>query len=503
MFAACFALALLPGLCFPQKSGTSPDQRLLTDLERRIERSDLSGVDQSLMNILIAKPDNIRALELLARLRSSQGRLSESRALYQRVLRLDPKATMAKVRAARIAYLLGNKDEGVQLLSAVDASGLDPTQRMQLSATYLLIGELQAALRIAESLPDGVRNTEGVPLLGEIYLRLNRLNEVKALVPLMRAGVAKGPLFAISCAEVLRGAGLYQEGISLLLSLPAASRNRVSVLLLLSRLEILSNNFAAARQHLASAARLHPKSADVLSLQAFVEHSSGSSEKALILITRARQTAPESPTVLADFVALTLRIGKPDLAYDSARTLYMQQPGNPEAQYLLGVAALQNGNLSAAREMLEPYVQSHLSDFRGCLALGTLYRLQRDTAKARSELARCNELDPANAEARTQLGLSYKSEGENPQAIDMFEQAVARAPNHPLAFRELGALYLESGDDVKARTMLERAAQIAPRDAETHFQLARLYNRVGETVLAKQHQEIFQKLRDERGKPAQ
>ena len=101
VFAAYFALALLPGLCFPQKSGTSPDQRSLTEIERRIERSDLSGVDQSLMSILIAKPDNIRALELLARLRSSQGRLSESRALYQRVLRLDPKATMAKVRAAR------------------------------------------------------------------------------------------------------------------------------------------------------------------------------------------------------------------------------------------------------------------------------------------------------------------------------------------------------------------------------------------------------------------
>ena len=301
---------------------------------------------------------------------------------------------------------------------------------MQLSATYLLAGELQDALRIAESLPDGVRTTEGVPLLGEIYLRLNRLNEVKGLVPLMRAGVAKGPLFAISCAEVLRGAGLYQEGISLLSSLPTASRNRVSVLLLLSRLEILSNNFAAAKQHLASAARLDPKSADVLSLQAFVEHSTGNSEKALTLITRARQSAPESPTVLADFVALTLRIGKLDLAYDAARTLNALQPGNPEAQYLLGVAALQNGNLSTAREMLEPYVQGHLSDFRGCLALGTLYRLQRETAKARSELARCNELDPANAEGanavRTVVQISRRK-----RASDRHVRAGSRTCSKP------------------------------------------------------------------------
>jgi len=502
-FAACFVLAVCTGSSFSQKPAAGSDQKILAEFDRRIERSDLTGLDQALMNFVIANPGNAKALELLARLRSRQGRLPESRALYQRVMQLDPKAAAARIHAARIAYLSGQKDEAHQLLRGVKASELNSTQQIELSATYLLAGDLQAAVRIAEGLPPQIRNTVGLPLLGEIYLRLNRLDAVKDLFPLMKKAVVRSPLVAVGCAEVLRGAGLYEEGIDLLSSLPPQTRNNLGVLLVLSRLEIMSSDFARARQHLVQAGRLDPNSADVLSMQAFVENSTGNAKQALTLITKARESAPSSPTVLADYIALTLRIGKPVLAYEAAQTLNLLQPENPESQYLLGIAALQSGNLGPARETLERYVQSHLSDFRGCLALGTVFRAQRETARARSELTRCNELDPANAEARLQLGLTYKSEGENKQAIDMLEQVVARAPDHSLALRELGALYLESGNDAKAREMLERSAQISPRDADTHFQLVRLYNRVGETGLAKQHQEIFQKLRGPWGKSAQ
>lgn len=496
-------LAFFGGHCFPQKPTAGSPQKALAEFESRIDRSDLAGLDQPLMDLVIANPGNARALELLARLRSRQGRLPESRSLYQRVLQLDPKAAGARIHAARIAYLLGHKDEALQLLGGVSPTGLNSTQQMELSATYLLAGESQAALRIAEELPAGIRNSTGLPLLGEIYLRLNRRDAVKELVPLMKKVSAKSPPLAVSSAEVLRSAGLHREGIELLLALPPPARNNVRVLLLLSRLEIMSNDLVRARQHLAQAARLDANSADVLSMQAFVENSAGNPERALTLIIKARERAPRSPTVLADFIALTLRIGKPELAYEAAQTLITLQPEDPESQYLLGVAALQSRNFGPAREMLERYVLSHPSDFRGCLALGTIFRVQREKARARSELTRCNELDPANVEARMQLGLLYKSEGENKQAIDMLEETVARAPNHSLALRELGALYLESGNDAKARVMLERAAQLAPGDADTHFQLIRLYNRTGETALARQHQDIFQKLKGQQGRSAQ
>ena len=267
---------------------------------------------------------------------------------------------------------------------------------------------------------------------------------------------------------------------------------------------MISEDPVRASEYLKQAARLDPRSAEVTSMQAYIESSKGNQEEALKMITRARDLAPRSPRVLADFVALTLRIGKPVLAYDAATFLTALAPDDWEYQYLLGVAALQSGNIETAQKTLERYVQLHVNDFRGCLALGMVFASQQgQTERAQAQLTRCNEIDPSNTEARYRLALSFKSQGENTRAIELLEEVVEREPNHAVGLRDLGALYLESGDDAKARAYLERAVALLPKDGDMHFQLARLYNRIGETALARQHQEIFQKLRGPWGKSAQ
>src|SRR5688572_22462847 len=148
--AACFVVVVCAGLSFSQEPAAGSDQKILAEFDRRIDRSDLAGLDQPLMNFVIANPGNAKALELLARLRSRQGRLPESRALYQRVMKLDPRAVEAKIDAARVAHLLGQKDEAFQLLGGINGSELNSAQQMKLSATYLLVGDLQAAVRIAD-----------------------------------------------------------------------------------------------------------------------------------------------------------------------------------------------------------------------------------------------------------------------------------------------------------------------------------------------------------------
>ena len=477
----------------------------LGDIQRRLDRSDIAGLDGELMALAVANPTDPKTLELLARLRFKQGRLAESRALYRRVLELDPKSVSARINSARIEYVSGQTGEAVRLLNGAERRpNLNPLLRLELTAAYLLIGDPRTALSVADALPPSVKNTAGLPLLGEIHLRLGRRDAVAALAPMMKKAAATNSALAVRCAEVLRGAGLIKEAIGLLSSLPPKVRNNAQVLLTLGRLETIANNPARAVAYLKHAARLDPKSAEVLSLQAYIESSAGDKEEALKMMTRARDAAPNSPRILADYVALTLRIGKPTLAYDAAKALVALVPGDWEYQYLLGVAALQSGHLDPARETLERYVQLHPNEFRGCLALGMVFAAQRgETERAQAQLARCNEIDPSNTEARYQLALSYKSQGENKRAIALLEEVIERSPDHAIAMRDVGALYLESDDDAKARSYLERAVALLPRDGDTHFQLVRLYNRIGETALAKQHQEIFQKLRGPWGKSAQ
>ena len=475
-----------------------------SEIERRIENSDFLAADRQLMQLAITDPKDTRALTLLARLRFRQGRIDEARSLYQRVLGFESGNVSARINVARILLISRQVEAARNMMKAVDEGlNLPPALRLELAEIYLVMGDAERALKIAELLPAGVRGSLALPLLGETYLRLNRLNDLKALLPSMRKAAAQNTALAVRSAEVFRAAGLFPDAIALLSSVPRARRD-TRVLISLSRLEVINGDLVRAKQHLLAGSRQDPLSPEVLSLQAFLESSSGNNEIALKTIVKARDLAPNSPTVLADFVVLTLRLGKPMLAFDAARTLAELAPDDLEYKYLLGVAALQSGNLDPAEATLESYVQVRPFDFRGCLALGMVFAGQTGRfARAQEQLAKCNEIDPSNSEARYQLALSYRSEGENSKAIKLLEQVIVRAPKKAQAFRELGALYLESGEDSKARIVLEKAAALAPNDGDAHFQLARLYNRIGETALAKKHQQIFQSLRGAWGKAAQ
>ena len=160
--------------------------------------------------------------------------------------------------------------------------------------------------------------------------------------------------------------------------------------------------------------------------------------------------------------------------------------------------------MKTASESLDRFIQKRPKDPRGCLAIGLVLAAQPERIEdARNQLRRCVETDPTNFEARYQLALSYKAQGENEKAIPELEATVKAAPEYAPALRDLGTLYLQAGDDSKARPLLERAASLNAQDGETHFQLSRLYNRIGEPALAKQHLELFQKLKDPGGRSAQ
>lgn len=500
--AACLLIPFSSQRVLPQQKPS--EKRILADFEKSIQLGTGDEIDRRLLDFAIANPNNSKALELLARLRLREGRLTESKALYQRVMTLDPASVSAKINSGRIAYALGQREEARQVLAGIKEDSLAPTLQLELAAAMFLIGETQRAQRIAEGLPVNTRNTNGLPLIAAIYLESGRRDELIGLIPLMKKASLTNPALAMQCADVLYNAGLYKQGITLLQSLSAGSQNNARVLVLLGRLEVLDKDFIHARAHLKRAAILEPNAADVLSAQALLESETGNTSEALKLLTKAREMAPNSSTVLTDLVILAMRSGKPQTAVDAAKTLMVLEPENPEFEYLFGAASLQGGDIDSAQETLKRFVQLRPSDSRGCLALGMTYAAQRDKIEnARKQLSHCVEIDSSNFEAQYQLGLSYKSQGDNKKAIQMLEDVVKKAPNYSSALRDLGALYLENGEDAKARELLERAVSLSPQDADTHFQLIRLYNRIGETALAKQHIEIFQKLRGPWGKSAQ
>jgi tetratricopeptide (TPR) repeat protein len=484
---------------------SAQDDNALKAFEKNLEQGKINEIERPLLNYAIANPNNTKALELLARVRVSQGRLDEAKGLYRRILTLDANLVTAKIAVGRLAYVSGEKEEARKILSGIEQnSSLSPPVQLELAAALFLVGELQKALALTDKLPIRIKNNEALPLVAAIYLETGAARKLSGLIPLMKKASAANPVSAVRCAEILQNAGMMKDAAELLSSALAAAPNNAKILVSLGRLEVFTREFAEASEHLKRAAALEPRSAEVFSARALLENATGNTNAALESLSQARRLAPDSPIVLADYVVLAMRAGKTQAAVDGAAALVAMQPENPEFQYLFGAASLQNGNLSAAQESLERFVQKRPNDSRGCLALGLTLAAQRDQIEnARKQLNHCLEFNPADFEARYQLGLSYKAQGETAKAIEFFEAVVKQAPDYALALRDLGTLYLQTGAESKARALLERAVSINPQDADTHFQLSRLYNQTGENALAKRHLEIFQKLRNQGGNPAQ
>ncbi len=479
------------------------DKTAYARFEKNIEQGKVEEIERALLDFAVANPNNPKVLELLAKARFQQNRLTEAASLYRRVLSLDANAVSGKIALARILNASNQKDEARRMLGEIDQTSiLETSARLNLASAFLLVGESEKALKSLDKLPVKIKNSDALPVFAAIYLEKGEKEKLADLIPSMKKAAVSNANLAVQCAEILQNAGFNKEAVDLLKPSSAANPNDFRILVQLAKAEIGAKQFPQAKQHLNRAAKIQTGSAEVIFLNALLEEAQGNSAAAFELLNQARRISPESPAILSHFVISAMRANRASQAVEAAQILLGQKPDEPEYLYLLGAAALQKGDLKTAQQNLERLTEMRPRDSRGCLAYGLTLAAQPDKIEnARKALERCIEIDANNFEARYQLGLSYKTQGDTAKAVQYLEDTVRQSSDYALALRDLGAVYLQAGEEAKARIVLEKSAALAPNDADTHFQLSRLYNLIGEKQLAKKHLEMFQKLRSSTGNP--
>lgn len=474
------------------------DKTALARFEKSIAQGEIEEIERPLLDFAVANPNDPQVLELLATVRFRQDRLSEAAALYKRVLTLGAEKASAKINLARIFYLSRQPEEARRMLDDIAETSIsNDTLRLNLAAAWLEIGEPEKALNAAQKLSSKTKNVEVLPVVAASYAALKNETQLRELLPPMKRAAASNPPLALQCAEILQNAGMNREAADLLRVALTAAPNDFDVLIALAKFETGARDKISAQKHLSLAAKLQSRSAKLFLVQALFEEAQGDSKTALELLKQARQIAPDSPEILSQFVITAMRANQARAAVEAARILAEAKPDEPEYLYLLGAAALNGNDTKTAELNLRRFFELRPTDARGCLALGLTLAAQPDQIEnARKQLMRCLEIDANNFEAKYQLALSYKAQGETAKAIEYLEDTIKSAPNYPDALRDLGASYLQSGAESKARVVLEKAVALAPEDADTHFQLSRLYNLTGETELAKKHLAKFQTLKN-------
>lgn len=176
---------------------------------------------------------------------------------------------------------------------------------------------------------------------------------------------------------------------------------------------------------------------------------------------RLFQVPPESPQAFV--LAADLMIQENYAADGEALILQAQKkrPDLPEANYKLGVIALNKGAFPAAIEYLE------------------------------KELA----TNPGHAMAWHYLGDAYIRLGKFEQAIDPLQRSIWLNLQATRSYILLANVYAQQERYFVAENALKRALDMAPQNYEAHFQLARIYHKTNRPELAKQEMAIAESLR--------
>ena len=181
----------------------------------------------------------------------------------------------------------------------------------------------------------------------------------------------------------------------------------------------------------------------------------------------AAQAAPED-------AAASARLGRILHAYKllpPAITAYRRalqlDPDEPETRYYLAIARLQSGDDAAARSDLQE-TQRRLPDYQPArLRLAELLLKNGENDEAIRLFETLLKAEPGTPWALQGLGQAHAANGDTDAAIRYYEQAVAKHERFGQVHYALGLLYRDRGDADQARDHLQRY-QRHPEDKPPH-----------------------------------
>jgi tetratricopeptide (TPR) repeat protein len=469
-----------------------PAKRRIAEL---IRHDQLPAAEQQLWDVLSTHPDEVWALELMGELRARQKRNAEAEALFHRVLELDP-STLEAQRG--LGALYQSEGKSVEAFAAQEAIVKrvphDRDANLALATLYEQTGKYQESVAAVERIPVSSRPADLLPLLADDYFQLEQPEKIPSLIlEVLRLPPAKQET-ALDFVAVLLHNGYIQDASKLMQTIRPAKPG-ASYVHVLARVREAEGRKPEARQLLAEALRMAPKSFDVLFDSARFAADENRWKDSVELLKRADEVKPDDPAVLMKLAVGCMQIGELERARLASKRLYELEPENPDSQYVYGRILEETQRF---QEILDPLARKMVAgrpnDPHALFLLGMVDYDEGNEAESRQEFTRSLQLDPKNNDTRYYLAMLDEREGNFDEARKGLEEVVRTDPSHAGAQQELGVMRLRQGDVAGARTALEIAVKLRPDLPQTHYQLGLVYARLGMTDQAKTQTETYEQL---------
>ncbi len=469
-----------------------PAKRRIAEL---IRHDQWSAAEQQLWDVLSTHPDEVWALELMGELRARQKRNAEAEAVFHRVLEIDSSSLETQRRLGALYQSEGKAAEAVAAQEAiVRRVPHDRDANLALGALYDQTGKYRESVEAVERIPAASRPASVLPLLANDYFQLAQPDKIPPLImQVLRLPPAKQGT-ELDFVAVLLHNGYVQDASKLMQAIRPAKPGAAYVHLL-ARVREAEGRKPEARQLLAEALGMQPKSFDILFDSARFAAEENHWKDSVELLKRADAVKPDDPAVLMKLAVEYMQIGELERARLASKRLYELEPDNADAQYVYGRVLQETQRF---QEVLDPLARKMVAqrpdDPHALFLLGMVDYDQGNDAESREEFTRSLHFDAENNDTRYYLAMLDEREGNFDEAGKGLEGVVKADPGHAGAQRELGVIRLRQGDVAGARAALEIALKLRPDIPQTHYQLGLVYSRLGMTEQAKAQTEIYEKL---------
>jgi len=176
-------------------------------------------------------------------------------------------------------------------------------------------------------------------------------------------------------------------------------------------------------------------------------------------------TAVSPATALLNQAVALHQAGRLDEAAAAYQQFLQQHPGQFDATHLLGVIALQRGDLAAAERQITQALASKPKDAAALNNLGTVLLRARRLDEAREQFERAAKAQPAFVDAQSNLGNVLRQLGRVAESLVPLKRAYGASPKSAEIADLLGASLLETGDGRGALAVFEAGVKARPRDA--------------------------------------
>jgi Flp pilus assembly protein TadD len=230
---------------------------------------------------------------------------------------------------------------------------------------------------------------------------------------------------------------------------------------------------------------------------ALVSQARGDARSAALYLTRAKESAGDSPELLYRLAVAALKAGMYEDAREALERAARLAPAEPAYRVALGAALLKKSDLFEAERAFREALRLRADEPRAQMYLGYTLLKQKKVTEARELLEKSARGDATSAETFYYLGLAAQEQGDDAAAVESFGTAVRLLPSLARAHVALGSVFLKLKQYPRAQAALEAGVRLSPDDSKAHYNLARLYALLKDPKRARAEMEIVERLKSE------